>query len=460
MEGAGAVRNLFAVVLIACFGPSLLLGGLGGCARAVNPSGDPVCGNSILETGEECDDGNTTSGDDCSATCLLELQTNCGNSLIDVGEECDDGNTLAGDGCSDVCLLETPAGCGDGTVDSGEECDDSNTVAGDGCSSACRVEYCGDGLVQAGLNEECDDANGVDGDGCDTTCMDEYCGDGVVQAGLGEECDDAGNTSEDGCDAVCLEEYCGDGVTQAGLDEECDDGNTTAGDGCDAQCVDEPGTVCGNGAKETGEACDDGNTTGGDGCSATCQLDTLLLTPDGAAGKDASIFNRNTTDMATNYGDGTYLYAMAWTWYGDDGVRRSLVQFPLPAGMQGCSVGSATLSLFHFPDTDHSDLSGSNDYELWRITGSWDEMTVTWNNQPGTDSGSIISVPAPASPTADAQIDITSMVSYWFSHAGSNFGFLIRLANENYWRAVAFASSDHADANLHPSLSVTFTSCP
>ena len=30
----------------------------------------------------------------------------CGNNVLDAGEECDDGNTLNGDGCSSLCLLE------------------------------------------------------------------------------------------------------------------------------------------------------------------------------------------------------------------------------------------------------------------------------------------------------------------------------------------------------------------
>jgi cysteine-rich repeat protein len=32
----------------------------------------PVCGNSSVEAGEQCDDGNTTNGDGCSATCQAE----------------------------------------------------------------------------------------------------------------------------------------------------------------------------------------------------------------------------------------------------------------------------------------------------------------------------------------------------------------------------------------------------
>ncbi|MBT8054864.1 MAG: hypothetical protein KJN69_13310 [Gammaproteobacteria bacterium] len=36
---------------------------------------------------------------------------NCGNSLLDPGEQCDDGNVLAGDGCSDQCQVEPGYSC-------------------------------------------------------------------------------------------------------------------------------------------------------------------------------------------------------------------------------------------------------------------------------------------------------------------------------------------------------------
>jgi cysteine-rich repeat protein len=32
-----------------------------------------VCGNTVIETGEQCDDGNTTGGDGCSAACMSEV---------------------------------------------------------------------------------------------------------------------------------------------------------------------------------------------------------------------------------------------------------------------------------------------------------------------------------------------------------------------------------------------------
>jgi cysteine-rich repeat protein len=96
----------------------------------------------------------------------------CGNNILEAGEECDDGNTNNGDGCSAQCKIEIPISfCGDGTVDAGEQCDDGNMVTGDGCSATCVTEYCGDGIMQAGLGEECDDGNTNNGDGCTDSCL-------------------------------------------------------------------------------------------------------------------------------------------------------------------------------------------------------------------------------------------------------------------------------------------------
>jgi cysteine-rich repeat protein len=95
----------------------------------------------------------------------------CGNGILETGEECDDGNTTNGDGCSAQCKIEAAA-CGNGVLEAGEQCDDGNTTSGDGCSATCQTEFCGDGIVQPGLGEECDDgANGNNGDGCTDSCL-------------------------------------------------------------------------------------------------------------------------------------------------------------------------------------------------------------------------------------------------------------------------------------------------
>jgi cysteine-rich repeat protein len=123
---------------------------------------DEACGDGQLDAGEECDDGNTTSGDGCSAQCTAEL---CGNGRLDFGEGCDDGNTASGDGCDANCA---PRHCGDGSVGPGEECDDGDARSGDGCDANCTVTACGNGVLTDG--EGCDDGNLEDGDGCSGLC--------------------------------------------------------------------------------------------------------------------------------------------------------------------------------------------------------------------------------------------------------------------------------------------------
>jgi cysteine-rich repeat protein len=125
----------------------------------------PICGNSVVEPPEECDDGNNVDLDGCNSNCIIEF---CGDGVVQPPEECDDGNNLDYDGCSASCQNE----CGNGELNPRyEECDDGNNVDGDGCSALCKWEYCGDGIVQP--SEECDDANNLEYDGCSRTCKNE-----------------------------------------------------------------------------------------------------------------------------------------------------------------------------------------------------------------------------------------------------------------------------------------------
>ncbi len=134
-----------------------------------------ACGNGRIDKNEECDDGNTTSCDGCSASCKREIGALCGDGIVNAacGEECDDGaaNSNAPDACRPTCRL---ARCGDGVQDTAEQCDDGNTVSCDGCSASCGIDpapVCGDGVVNGACGEQCDDGNRVPGDGCSSACQ-------------------------------------------------------------------------------------------------------------------------------------------------------------------------------------------------------------------------------------------------------------------------------------------------
>lgn len=104
--------------------------------------GSSVCGDGAIDTlCERCDDGAGNS-DTAPNACRTDCQpARCGDGAVDSGETCDDGNTTGCDGCSAECVVETGLGCGDGVPfpACGEACDDANTTDGDGCSS-CSLE--------------------------------------------------------------------------------------------------------------------------------------------------------------------------------------------------------------------------------------------------------------------------------------------------------------------------------
>jgi cysteine-rich repeat protein len=79
-----------------------------------------ICGNGIVDDGEECDNPGDTGmysltieGRQCRPNCTWAPY--CGDGILQTafGEECDDGNNEDGDFCSSICKIE-PAGSGGG----------------------------------------------------------------------------------------------------------------------------------------------------------------------------------------------------------------------------------------------------------------------------------------------------------------------------------------------------------
>jgi cysteine-rich repeat protein len=231
------------------------------------------CGNGMKESGEGCDDGNTTAGDGCSNVCIVEAMwtcptegkpcvhdTVCGDHMIEGMEACDDGNTTAGDGCAADCTLEC-----------GWECPGGMN---------CRAAMCGDGKVAG--KEQCDDGNTTDGDGCSAICTLESKPVGVAE---GWVCTSPAGAGSCKGPTTCTNTTCGNKIKEGS--EQCDDGNTVTGDGCSPFCRLEPQcpatggpctTACGDGLllpidKMNGQECDDGDTVSGDGCSADCKIE-------------------------------------------------------------------------------------------------------------------------------------------------------------------------------------------
>lgn len=185
-----------------------------------------VCGPDLVTLETEPCEGRCVAGE-C-------VSPQCGDGVVQSGEDCDDGNDIETDTCPTTCKA---ARCGDGFLLSGSElCDDGNSDDTDECPSTCRAARCGDGFTWKG-DEECDDANLANSDDCLDTCKLASCGDGIVNGD--EECDDGNDVDTDDCLTACEGARCGDGHVWEG-EEECDDGDQDNGDGCSSTCEAEP----------------------------------------------------------------------------------------------------------------------------------------------------------------------------------------------------------------------------
>ncbi|MDD5074617.1 MAG: DUF4215 domain-containing protein [Candidatus Peribacteraceae bacterium] len=244
-----------------------------------------VCGNDLLEIGEQCERSTPCSSGLCTAACIcapfsssesssssaiaVTSAFSCGNQLLEPGEQCEAGSPCSeGFFCNNLCqcsplpvlssISSLPAAdCGNGSLEAGEQCDKDFPCAAGICDFLCqcsgpsssgasslvviKTNDCGNGVIEEG--EQCDDGNSADGDGCSA----DYCHHEPGYSCYGQP-------------SACLP-VCGDGILIA--PEECDDGNSADGDGCSSVCeIERPAAppTCGNGLLDAGEECELGMT--------------------------------------------------------------------------------------------------------------------------------------------------------------------------------------------------------
>jgi cysteine-rich repeat protein len=297
-------------------------------AAATNDCGacDPaVCGDGAVTFPEQCDDGNNTNNDGCSATCLIENAV-CGDSDVEGNEECDDGDTTAGDGCNATCQFE------------GFACVDHDTPgvadeAVETCVCALDSFCCENSWDSICVNEAQDDCNVVCGDPC------------AVHANPGSN--DPATT-----ECVCVgDPFCctmsWDSMCVAEAQTDCGACNNN---------------VCGNGIKETGEECDDGGTVSLDGCNAVCQYEGSVCVPRATEGAD------NDTVVACVCALDTFCCSTSGAW--DDQC--------VTAANTSCSAGCGS------PCTAHAGVGSSNGAVTECVCGAdpyccntaWDSICV------------------------------------------------------------------------------------
>lgn len=324
----------------------------------------------------------------------------CGNGVIDDGEECDlgPGNSDSGS-CTSVCLL---AVCGDNLhfLDE-EDCDEGGETAT--CDANCTAVECGDGDHNAAAGEQCD--GGGESADCNADCTLAECGDGVINLTAGESCE-----GEDGTNATCVScaLECNAGFDDCNGDVVADGCETDLGDlsncgGCGVECDGFP--LCGEGgcarfAFVTGTLTD-GNIGGIEGANSMCQT---LATDAGLPGTYLAWLSSDAggspADNFTQEGgpwvlvDGSVV-ANDWDDLTDGSIGTAIdltaTGDPAPESVgNGCGINAvwtntAANGTMSSADSDCSDWTMANtDPSVW---GSWTQTNSGWTTDCSAGDG-------------------------------------------------------------------------
>ena len=180
----------------------------------------PACGNSILEAGEQCDDGNTAGGDSCDANCMVAPV----GVLMGPGVNNTFMESLSPAGNIDYFQIDMAA---DGYIGA----ETFSPTAGE-CNNDTIVR-----LWDANFNElGSDDNDGIGLCSLINPQLDAFAS--VTTGTYFLSVEDFGNNTEIPAyvlQVTTLGIGCGNGIQEAG--ETCDDGNTANGDGCSSACV-------------------------------------------------------------------------------------------------------------------------------------------------------------------------------------------------------------------------------
>ena len=209
--------------------------------------------------------------------------TSCGDGVAQHPEQCDDGNITDGDGCSATCQLETPSAA-PGT------CPGASYELVGSTAQPTKVSFAGD----VGSLENTFGAFGCTGAlGPDQVYAITPTISGAITAELHASYPNAVLHVRSECFTSSTELDCQEGPLAAvptrttfaveaqrtyfifADTDTYDDKKMFPGAGLYTLDVTLTKAACGNGVLESPEECDDGNTAGGDGCTATCTLEPL-----------------------------------------------------------------------------------------------------------------------------------------------------------------------------------------
>ncbi len=183
----------------------------------------------------------------------------------------------------------------------------------------------------------------------------------------------------------------------------------------------------------------------------------LILRPGPEKGKDATIFLSKPDE---NFGKHPHFEAAnspPFVIHDHVETSRSLITFELGDIPEKARIEKAFLSLYYRTPYFYEGIAESymdrNLAIFQKITTSWTEEKLTWNNQPETtEENQVYLKPMPWISANFYTIDLTAIIQDMRSHPEDLHGIMFRLVEEKDVSGFIFGSSDHPEEGMHPAL--------
>lgn len=152
-----------------------------------------------------------------------------------------------------------------------------------------------------------------------------------------------------------------------------------------------------------------------------------------------------------NYGTSALLYS-GYTNAANWGILRTFIKFDLPPELSDSQIINATLYLYK---SGHNGTPTAINLGAHRVTASWSETTITWNNQPTFSASATWSITPPTTNNIYLGWNVTSDVQGFVDGSYQNYGWCIKSSNENSVTRIQFNSKENA-VNTRPYLYIEY----
>lgn len=176
---------------------------------------------------------------------------------------------------------------------------------------------------------------------------------------------------------------------------------------------------------------------------------TITLQPGGVDGKDAWVY-----DNFPNFNSGNSSSLSIGTIIGPK-IYRSYLQFDLSSVPGNARIVDADLRLYQYSSLG----SGNFQIGLHKVTGNWEENTITFNLQPTSSSETEALRTVYTGFTIWISWDIDDLVRGWLDGSIANQGMLLKSTDETLSSSLGihFYSSDYTtDASKRPKLVISY----